>query len=1687
MKWLLVREDSGLKFHLSEETKHGIGRARECFIKCQSLYSSRHHCDIIYENDEISIVDLSSSNGTFVNGGRIAAQVPIKLKENDVIGIGVPERIDVKSILFKVAIEVNGIPASHHSLIEEGSRKRNSTSNDDTVPLKISRLDVENASDSSCTGTSLNLKKDRWKNNSSDLGSFSLVEQSGSGANDVSLLDSCVEASSGNLQDIRTDKSPNAEVIDLVESDDDEIVGPVNKSSDISPEKQLLVKISGVNTVGKGGELDGLSMNTSGYTDENDVIVISDDEDDLFSSSIPTADQSKVDGNEDNPNQEMVERVEKEHLPDKSWEGSDSEESDNEWWPKLSQSFSESFEDHIKKEPPEMEPDNNSRSDEESNADFGAAMPTDNCIDEVLDKPSVEEKRREESDFWFPVLSQENDESDDFVKDDEEVDDRHRNGLGDDDERTVETEGCKKEAEMDVMVNSYLEDDEKDSDSSESDGHKLIICEDPIEDGAASVSECAQVLEKVKISPVRFSLNDRNSDKNDRLDLSSSVDDFVDERKEHGSGKKKLDRLNEIRLSLENKRGPVILKAPFLLKGRTCLWEDEGSRENKLAQKLPPASPSCVPSVAHVELKKCSVILEDVMYGKNRAKSKMGSKLKASSSKGKAHVKGKEKLGDQLTKEDKKRIKAERKAKLQALSDKIPKEVSPTASISRDADVSITADSSNVPNAFDKVSPTALDARPSGKVFAKVTEKNRGAFLTEFDLFASSSATASSKKGKPPKKSNVDESKPKKNTQKSVCGNENDHTQKLVSGNENDQAAQDNPENDAEKYEIVKPNESNNFEIKGNSSFLVVGHKEPGIVIGRPGILKPSNRNGGGKKKKVTFNDDEECKMFLIEPGAKMLPIKGKDYPLPLPPGGGANVSLLQYPSINSVVYDICRWNAHWLEEQRSKPDSEPPPVHLDHSITPLVGTYASFVDYYKCFYPILLYEMWARIYKEWDQSFARNPVIQVLLNSHNDVPDVSSSKQEFICVHCQCVVSDMGLQNSGCPKVGDLVIWEFAEESGPVASGNFFQHNPVPIVSVRVFAYVDSLRRTNITPRIPINQCFGPIQKNSSLLHMTLKFKKRKEKICLGEMGRLKVVCHLLSELRSFDALLELPKSPLMNHILNPLEQDVKTVVPGHFRLKSTECLNPSQKRAVAMAKMVSLAPEPRLCMIQGPPGTGKTKVIITLLMEMFGCAGKSLNEQRRNHKTPKILLCAPSNAAIDHVVMKLLALRTVLPKENRFRLVRVGRLESMNPAVRDISLQELTSKEVKNNANCNDLETLELHISTLQAKINSILLAVETVRCRNDLNGIKNLELKLAEYQQKLDEAYQAKANNNSNNWSNKDMRNLELMAERMVLQCADIVATTLASSTNASMMEAFPRRESSRQHFSCCIIDEACQSLEVDSLIPLKLGISKLVLVGDQQQLYPTVMSLVAKQNGLQTSLFERLWSVLSLRGAPDDSSPLVVLNVQYRMHPEICHWPNIHVYQGILKTPDDLVMERQSPFLPYVILSLEYDQNDPNQLLNGNEAELVSKLYFAMHEKTEKRRYSIGIITPYQKQKDAIEGAIMKRKSMMKISSESQCEVNTIDSFQGQERDVVIMSCVRSYRIGFLGEMKRINVALTRARRSLIVCGNFNSLKNHELWNAFLSDGVSRGVVRCVSGSHIPNQRELLNLVSRGSNE
>jgi len=261
---------------------------------------------------------------------------------------------------------------------------------------------------------------------------------------------------------------------------------------------------------------------------------------------------------------------------------------------------------------------------------------------------------------------------------------------------------------------------------------------------------------------------------------------------------------------------------------------------------------------------------------------------------------------------------------------------------------------------------------------------------------------------------------------------------------------------------------------------------------------------------------------------------------------------------------------------------------------------------------------------------------------------------------------------------------------------------------------------------------------------------------------------------------------------------------------------------------------------------------------------------------------------------------------------------------------------------------------------------------------------------------------------------------------------------------------------RRFSRVLIDEATQATEPASLVPLVRGSRQIVLIGDHKQLPPTVISRRAEDGGLSRSLFERL---IDMGIEPK------LLTTQYRMHPSISEFPNTHFYQGLLEdgvSPDQrpapmgmLWPDWESPMAFVPVDGDELLSPDGASKENPAEASWAVKILIGLVEGGEVDLSDIGIVTPYAGQVRAI-------RDMIPESLQS-VEVRTVDGYQGREKDVIIFSCVRSNKdgnVGFLSDPRRLNVALTRSRRGLVVVGDPETLRSDENWRSWIEHIRSR---------------------------
>ena len=453
---------------------------------------------------------------------------------------------------------------------------------------------------------------------------------------------------------------------------------------------------------------------------------------------------------------------------------------------------------------------------------------------------------------------------------------------------------------------------------------------------------------------------------------------------------------------------------------------------------------------------------------------------------------------------------------------------------------------------------------------------------------------------------------------------------------------------------------------------------------------------------------------------------------------------------------------------------------------------------------------------------------------------------------------------------------------------------------------------------------------------------------------------------------------------------------------------LNPTQERAVnevLWAKDVAI--------VHGPPGTGKTTTLVEAINETL-------------MRESQVLVCAQSNMAVDWISEKLV--------DRGINVLRIG-----NPTrVNDKMLGFTYERRFESHADYPQLWAIRKAIRELR---------------KNRKKGSEN-------YHQKMDRLKSRAAE--------IELRiNAELFGEARVIAC------TLVGSAH-HLLEGMK--------FGTLFIDEAAQALEAACWIPMKRA-SRVILAGDHCQLPPTVKSIAALRAGLGKTLMERI--------AENKPEVVTLLKIQYRMNDEIMRFSSDWFYGGKVESAPQIkyrsVLDYDHP-ITWIDTSNEENQitiegedapedsasvssaaNQNSDLnfkeqfvgesfgrINKAEAELTLLTLAEYFTKISKRRVleeriDVGIISPYRAQVQYLKKLIKKYeffKPYRRLIS-----VNTVDGFQGQERDVILISLVRSNdegQIGFLKDLRRMNVAMTRARMKLIILGNKDTMTKHTFY-------------------------------------
>ncbi|MBM3448516.1 MAG: IGHMBP2 family helicase [Bacteroidetes bacterium] len=426
---------------------------------------------------------------------------------------------------------------------------------------------------------------------------------------------------------------------------------------------------------------------------------------------------------------------------------------------------------------------------------------------------------------------------------------------------------------------------------------------------------------------------------------------------------------------------------------------------------------------------------------------------------------------------------------------------------------------------------------------------------------------------------------------------------------------------------------------------------------------------------------------------------------------------------------------------------------------------------------------------------------------------------------------------------------------------------------------------------------------------------------------------------------------------------------------------LNEFQNEAVKA--MLSNSP---WTIIHGPPGTGKTTTLVEGILELARTG-------------QKILVCAPTNAAVDHLV-ECLSLKTN-------SIIRIGNPEKLNSKALSFSL------DVKSTTHSQFPQVKEWKRKAIELR----KLALKYKRSFGKEEA-EQRKLILKEAKSMLMEA-----------------KNTEEYILGNLIDQASIVCTTLVGSSSEMLQNI---------QFNVCVVDEAGQALEPATWIPVSKS-KRLILAGDPMQLPATVFSQEATRLGLNISLMERLIKM---------GKKTHLLNTQYRMNEAISAYSNSCFYEGKLlaheKNAHWLIHSNIAPLQFIDTAGTGYNETSGDSggsVKNEGEAMLILKLLEELQLSCEIQNLSISVISPYR-------GQVEK---LSQVLSEWNVQVDTIDSFQGQESDVVFISLVRSNdngEVGFLSDVRRLNVAMTRARKCLRVIGDSSTISNHNFYAQFV---------------------------------
>jgi superfamily I DNA and/or RNA helicase len=466
----------------------------------------------------------------------------------------------------------------------------------------------------------------------------------------------------------------------------------------------------------------------------------------------------------------------------------------------------------------------------------------------------------------------------------------------------------------------------------------------------------------------------------------------------------------------------------------------------------------------------------------------------------------------------------------------------------------------------------------------------------------------------------------------------------------------------------------------------------------------------------------------------------------------------------------------------------------------------------------------------------------------------------------------------------------------------------------------------------------------------------------------------------------------------------------PASFRAhRADDLFYPSPLNDSQLAAVRHVITAQDVAIIHGPPGTGKTTTLVQAILE-------TIRRERR------VLVCAPSNTAVDLLTEKL--------AERGVNVIRMG-----NPSrVSDLLLKHTLDARVMAHPSYSKMrsmrQTADQHRETASERVRHF--GFEERQHRQLLREEARMLFQAAD--------------------------DLERFMTEDVLESVQVITCTLVGASNRNIRHL---------SFETVFIDEAAQALEPGCWIPIAKG-QRVVLAGDHHQLPPTVKSEKAATGGLRETLFEKC-----IKRQPATAR---MLTVQYRMHEQIMGFSSEQFYDGQLEPHHsvrhaglDAYDVSFAPDLPVEFLDtagfgfLEVTIPESRSTANPEEADLLLKRLAQLlapydQAEHEQDRLTIGVIAPYRAQINYLKDAIEENDALNGLLQSRMLSVGTVDSFQGQERDIIAISLTRSNHhgdIGFLSDIRRMNVGMTRARRKLLLVGDSSTLGAHPFFMGLLA--------------------------------